>query len=598
MHAGGSVCVQGSTRGAVCRGVCAHVCACGSACMQAGVHACRAECVCVCTRECMRVHACSWERPGGRACACPAAGCVDTRGHPGVHECPAGPVGARTCAAQAGVTSRTVCRPRLQPGRAGRAGLGAGGGCALSRAPAPLGASLGRLQMSFAPSVRRAAPGMRGSREPCPPRPPCTGLRPASLHRGLPKAPRRLGSLGITVAGTAMLGWRWPCTVGPPPPRAPHGAPAQGKPSFRGGRRSGPLSGCGYAPRRGGPARSSSRRSRQRRGAMGRPGARLLLPLLLGAAAAGPCFDVPPNAPAELDLTNRTASCPVLDWAPLATRRSLLLAHNGIGALPPDARAGPALEVLDLSHNELRRLPDAFLSQARQLRDLFLQHNRLRELPAGFLAAAPALQRLRLEGNPLTAVPAGALPARLRLLALPCRCDAVGSALGACACRPPACEPPACRCLSDRRERNASDFHEQQCRGGGAGLVGAGVGAAAGLLVLVLAAVAVVLRCRGRGAAAGRRAKRDPPAAPAQPRYVSRAAEPESPPPACLALEYENVFVGAGGPPAWQRAPGSPPAPADDDYFLESTGSAGDQPIYANTQGPCGDDDVYVMPDE
>ncbi|XP_068776212.1 leucine-rich repeat-containing protein 25 [Struthio camelus] len=337
---------------------------------------------------------------------------------------------------------------------------------------------------------------------------------------------------------------------------------------------------------------------------MGRPAALLLL-LLLRAAAA--CFDIPPAASAELDLTNRTASCPVLDWAPFASQRSLRLGHNGIGALQPAARAGEALEVLDMSHNELRELPPAFLSRARRLRELFLQHNRLRQLPAAFFANATALQRLRLDGNPLAALPAGALPAGLLLLAVPCRCEVVGSALDACACRPPACAPPVCRCFSDRGAFNLSDFHERQCRGGGA--AAAGAGAAGGLLLLLLLVVAagVMLRCRRKGAAATGWPKREPPAAPGQPRYVSRATEPEAAATgACLAPDYENVFVSPGGcsgavrdgmPPAWQWARGSPQAPVDDDYFLESDSSHGDQPIYANTQTPA-TDDIYIVPDK
>uniref|UniRef100_A0A8B9QJS6 Leucine-rich repeat-containing protein 25 n=1 Tax=Apteryx owenii TaxID=8824 RepID=A0A8B9QJS6_APTOW len=348
---------------------------------------------------------------------------------------------------------------------------------------------------------------------------------------------------------------------------------------------------------------------------MGRPTALLLLLLLLlRAAASAPCFNIPPNSTTSLNLTNRAAACPVLDWAPFAAHRRLYLGHNGIGALQPTARAGKALEVLDMSHNELQQLPPAFLSQAQRLRDLFLQHNRLRELPASFFANATALQRLRLEGNPLAAVPVGSLPARLHLLTVACRCDVVGSVLGAC--RQPNCTAPACRCLSDRGEFNASEFHEQQCRHSVAVLAGAGVGAAAGLLLLLLVAAGVVLRCRGRGAAAWRWAKREPPAALAQPRYISRTAEPGVAATtatttttvgtgACPGPDYENIFVSPCGPPgttphgtpAWQRAQGSPPAPVDDEYFLESDGSLGEQPIYANTQRP-GEDDVYVLPDE
>ncbi|XP_025894591.1 chondroadherin-like protein [Nothoprocta perdicaria] len=162
------------------------------------------------------------------------------------------------------------------------------------------------------------------------------------------------------------------------------------------------------------------------------------------AAAPASCFNLPLGDAADLDLTNRTSSCAELDWTPFASRHTVRLAHNGIAALAAAARAGEALELLDLSHNGLQRLPAAFLSRAPRLQQLFLQHNALRELPRGFFAGAPALRTLRLDGNPLHALPA--LPARLQRLRLPCRCALLH-----------ACTVPSCLCDSGDSVVNGTD---------------------------------------------------------------------------------------------------------------------------------------------
>ncbi|KAK4808097.1 hypothetical protein QYF61_025094 [Mycteria americana] len=341
---------------------------------------------------------------------------------------------------------------------------------------------------------------------------------------------------------------------------------------------------------------------------MGHPAAPLMLLLLLlhPAAPSSPCFTVLPDASAELDLSNKSHQCAELDWGLFQRQSRLWLRHNGIEALSPSSRVGPGLQELDLSYNRLRELPAAFLSRAQGLRHLHLQHNQLRELPDGFFANATALQTLQLEGNPLPAVPPTAFQASLHLLAVPCRCDVVGSILASCARSRPNCTELRCRCLRSHRDvLNATDFHAQECQGSVrlvAGLAGAASGVA---VLLVVAAVVCYRRRKAATAAAGTGwGKREPTAAHGQPRYISRATEMSTTNAAAAAApDYENIFVNPctapaaarGWTPGWQEERYSPQVPVDNDYFLESEAVSGDQPIYANTQHP-GEDNIYITP--
>ncbi|XP_069646496.1 leucine-rich repeat-containing protein 25 [Haliaeetus albicilla] len=338
---------------------------------------------------------------------------------------------------------------------------------------------------------------------------------------------------------------------------------------------------------------------------MGHPAAPLMPLLLLALRPAAPCFTVPSDAPAELTLINSSRRCAELDWGLFQRQNRLWLSHNGIEALSPSSRVEPELENLDLSYNQLRELPDAFLSRARGLRHLRLQHNRLRDLPAGFFANATALQELWLQGNPLPAVPTTAFQDTLRYLAVPCHCDVVGSVLAACS-RP---EGTAlwCQCFMSRDDSfNVTNFHTRECQGN-VGLVAGAVGAAGGAAVLLaIAAVVCYRRRKVAGAAAGAGwGKRESATAHGQPRYISRAAEIGAADATAAAPDYENIFMSPcaapaaarGWTPEWQEQRYRPQVPVDDDYFLESEAVSGDQPIYANTQTP-GEDSVYIIPNQ
>lgn len=90
------------------------------------------------------------------------------------------------------------------------------------------------------------------------------------------------------------------------------------------------------------------------------------------------------------------------------------------------------LEILDLSGNALRELPDD-LHRLHRLRILFCSDNRFTELPTA-LGACAALSMIGFKANRIASVPAAALPAALRWLVLTDnQITELPSALGACA---------------------------------------------------------------------------------------------------------------------------------------------------------------------
>lgn len=261
---------------------------------------------------------------------------------------------------------------------------------------------------------------------------------------------------------------------------------------------------------------------------MGLPAAPLVLLLLLllhpmtSLLLSSPCFPLLPDLSEELDLSNRSSGCAELDWSPFHRHRRLLLRHNGIEALSPSARLGPAVEELDLAEN------------------------RLRELPRGFFSNATALRSLRLEGNPLRALPRAAFQPALRSLSVSCRCDLLATVVTPCAR-----SGVRCLCFTPPPRQhpfNATEFHAREC-GLGAGLV-AGVAAAVAGLVALPVAAAVWCRRRRAGAAVGGvgRGKQDPAGNLRQPRYISRDAG-SGPADVADVPDYENVFVSPGTAP-------------------------------------------------
>ncbi|XP_017868463.1 PREDICTED: toll-like receptor 7 [Drosophila arizonae] len=106
-----------------------------------------------------------------------------------------------------------------------------------------------------------------------------------------------------------------------------------------------------------------------------------------------------------LDLShNELRSLPDA-WGASRLRRlqTLSLQHNNISSLAPSSLAGlSSLRVLNLSHNHLESLPAAAFAGNKELRELHLHHNDLYDLPKGLLHRLEQLLVLDLSANQLT----------------------------------------------------------------------------------------------------------------------------------------------------------------------------------------------------
>ncbi|XP_030372403.1 toll-like receptor 7 [Scaptodrosophila lebanonensis] len=92
-------------------------------------------------------------------------------------------------------------------------------------------------------------------------------------------------------------------------------------------------------------------------------------------------------------------------WGASRLRRlqTLNLQHNNITALAPNSLAGlSSLRVLNLSYNHLESLPTDAFAGNKELRELHLQCNDLYDLPKGLLHRLEQLLVLDLSGNQLT----------------------------------------------------------------------------------------------------------------------------------------------------------------------------------------------------
>ncbi|XP_061074663.1 fibromodulin a [Conger conger] len=112
---------------------------------------------------------------------------------------------------------------------------------------------------------------------------------------------------------------------------------------------------------------------------------------------------VPANLPRSLrDLRlshNHIARVPAASFSGMANLSVLLLNHNGIQDVSGALRALPALTLLDVSNNRLRKVPESLPGMLHQL---YLESNSISALPGGFLDGFLKLQYVRFGHNLLT----------------------------------------------------------------------------------------------------------------------------------------------------------------------------------------------------
>lgn len=68
---------------------------------------------------------------------------------------------------------------------------------------------------------------------------------------------------------------------------------------------------------------------------------------------------------------------------------------------PQDFDGLVALQIVDISNNHIKALPDGFLSHVPVLEKLDVSHNELRSFPDGFLSHAPVLKDFNASSNQL-----------------------------------------------------------------------------------------------------------------------------------------------------------------------------------------------------
>uniref|UniRef100_A0A8D0GYZ4 Leucine rich repeat containing 25 n=1 Tax=Sphenodon punctatus TaxID=8508 RepID=A0A8D0GYZ4_SPHPU len=319
---------------------------------------------------------------------------------------------------------------------------------------------------------------------------------------------------------------------------------------------------------------------------------------------------------------NQSPNCHALDWKSLnvswQNQKALDFSARGIAKIQGSTGPGPAVKELNLSHNSLQKLPEAFLAQAAGLEVLSLAYNQLRDLPAKLFNQTGQLRRLNLEGNQLLPkVPDSAFHARLAELHVDCRCDVAGSVLRHCNCPADAnCTERECICISPQGRQNLTHYHAQQCHGLS---VPAYVGIALASLALLLGGLAAFLLLQRKRKTNNLHSKRDSnmagaSGAPSQPRYISRNGEEAPTTDTGPSSDYENVFIRqtptktAGRPKHQTRKHSQPRVPDKEDYDMKSNALQGEQPIYSNTQdlyynstetsAPKDEDDVYIIPDQ
>uniref|UniRef100_A0A803JIY5 Leucine-rich repeat-containing protein 25 n=1 Tax=Xenopus tropicalis TaxID=8364 RepID=A0A803JIY5_XENTR len=323
-------------------------------------------------------------------------------------------------------------------------------------------------------------------------------------------------------------------------------------------------------------------------------------------------------------LVTVTGNCTELYWSEISNcneMKTVNVTNNFIKHVKTFPNLSyEALTSLDMSYNSIQTLPEDFLYNAASLEVVNLAHNVISNLPEMFLVNSSALKHLSLEGNPLSSIPASVFQPSLQYLSINCECTIVEITRKANTfCH----NGTICsfRCQKGLSWIDIEEFYQNECK------------SVLFVLYIVIAIVTVALLVGGvtcfiyskkkKGANFESKENADKSPAHGQPRYMTRNMDTISPATNQTRLpgrDYENVVVGQWHPDQekpytfteerrWQTENREM---KEDDIYLESDVTDGDQPIYTNTQNMYysytepgqmnntnkEEDDVYILPDQ
>lgn len=311
-------------------------------------------------------------------------------------------------------------------------------------------------------------------------------------------------------------------------------------------------------------------------------------------------------------------TCELLQWSNFTSCKTVILNNNSIEKINP-ASPYTSLQILDLSYNRLKELPEHFLSDATAIKEINLGNNILEQLPENFLSNSSNLQVLKLEGNLLSKIPSSVFHSSLLNLSVDCKCDVANSIMQHLNNSLTDHSKLSVTCTSSHASslEKLGDFLEKNCVSHGYLILYIVLPILA--LCLIVAGVILYLWKKKNSVDFG--SKTDTEASPSngQPRYTTRntnvmgSTSNQGP-----RQDYENVFIGhlqtKTKPYDYSKEQKKTEAPSkqtmEEDPYLESDVCEGNQPIYSNTQGVYynygnhgdiginkEDDDVYILPD-
>ncbi|XP_062401866.1 vasorin a [Sardina pilchardus] len=151
----------------------------------------------------------------------------------------------------------------------------------------------------------------------------------------------------------------------------------------------------------------------------------LLLPFLLFLRLTGACPESCSCLPGNSIMCSERRSSVMPGAIPVSTQH-LYIFENGVGTLSEDDFAGlDALELLDLSQNQLVALPDGVFGQLSSLRNLDLSSNQIAHVSEHSFSGLVKLERLYLYSNRIQSIHPAAFEGLDQLLELKLQLNAL-----------------------------------------------------------------------------------------------------------------------------------------------------------------------------